>query len=66
MIAALPWLLSIGASFPMLVLAAECLAGLRAGKSLVEVPLEANPYAVLIPAHDEAPGITPVIAAVRA
>lgn len=66
MIAALPWLLSIGASFPMLVLAGECLAGLRAGKSLVEVPLEASPYAVLIPAHDEAPGITPVIAAVRA
>jgi cellulose synthase/poly-beta-1,6-N-acetylglucosamine synthase-like glycosyltransferase len=66
MMAAIPWLLSAGAALPMLVLATECLLGLRAGRRPAEVDLRTEPFTVLIPAHDEATGITPVIAAVCA
>ncbi len=66
MIATVAWILAIGTAFPMLMLAAECLAGLRADRKPVTVRQPAGPFAVLVPAHDEAAGIASVIAAVRA
>jgi len=57
--------LAVLTALPPLVFGAECLAGL--GGSGVAAPSEAAPpFAVIIPAHNEAAGIAATIAAVKA
>ncbi len=63
MLQALVWTMALGTSIPAIVLAAECLVALRRTVRPATVPA-APPYVVLMPAHDEAGGIAPVVAAV--
>lgn len=61
----LPVITAAIASTPMLMLAAECLAAC-ASHSRVPDRGATPPFTVLMPAHDEAAGIGPVIAAAKA
>lgn len=61
----LPVTIAAIASTPMLMLAAECLAAC-ASHSRVPGRGAAPPFTVLMPAHNEAAGIRPVIAAAKA
>jgi cellulose synthase/poly-beta-1,6-N-acetylglucosamine synthase-like glycosyltransferase len=65
MIAIAVWVLCLGVSVPLLVLALECLAGsmVRRGRGPSS---EAPPFTVLMPAHDEARVIARSVEAVRA
>ncbi|MCL6730127.1 glycosyltransferase family 2 protein [Sphingomonas hankyongi] len=51
-------------ALPALMFTVECLLGLRPLRGLVTEP--APPFAVLVPAHDEALGIEETVAAIRA
>ncbi len=62
----LAWLLSVGTAFPLLYFSIECLAGLMPATQPYSREQRPPPFAVLIPAHNEALGIADVIAAVRA
>lgn len=64
-IAVAAWLLALMLSLPGLVFTTECLAGLSRQRRRT-VPGEAPPYAVLVPAHDEAAGIVPTLGAIGA
>lgn len=59
----LAWLLAACAALPLIIVAAECLAGgdTTTSGATGQVP----PFAVLIPAHDEAAGLGEVIAAAK-
>lgn len=62
--AGLAWVLMV--AMPVLVLLVQVLAGWRWWPRAPQgTPLRVPPYAVLMPAHDEAGTITPAIAAVR-
>lgn len=64
MIDYLSWPLAVAAGVPLSTLAAECFVGTKAAiKAPYVLP---PPFTVLIPAHDEADGIAPVVRAVRA
>lgn len=65
MIAALIWLMCLGLSIPVAVLALECLVGAfaRVGRGTGG---EAPPFTVLMPAHNEARGIARSVKAVTA
>ena len=58
------WAIAACAGIPLLMLAAECFAGMRPEAKQSHIP--APPFVVLIPAHDEAHGIDAVVRAVRA
>ncbi|MDF2638778.1 MAG: hypothetical protein K0R64_1762 [Novosphingobium lindaniclasticum] len=65
MLVIVAWAVALTASLPAVVLAIECALGLfprRPRASCAAAP----PYIVLMPAHDEAWGIAPVIAAILA
>lgn len=65
MLLAVAWTIALAASLPAMMLAIECALGLlppRPRASCAAAP----PYIVLMPAHDEAQGIAPVIVAILA
>lgn len=65
MIDALAWLIVAATALPVLMFAAECLAG-AAPHADDEAGPPPPPFAVLIPAHNEAAGIAATVAAARA
>lgn len=65
MLLTVAWTVALAASFPAVVLAIECALGLFPPRRRVSCAA-APPYIVLMPAHDEAQGIAPVIAAILA
>lgn len=65
MIAAIASTLAAVTAMPLLVFSMECLAGLKRGGLMADAS-PAPPFAVLIPAHDEAAGIERTLAAVIA
>lgn len=62
--ALLAWAPAVALAMPAIVLIAECLAGLAEDKAVAAA--DPPPFAVLVPAHDEALGIAATIAAARA
>lgn len=64
MAALLCWALAASAGLPLLMLAVECVVGAAPERKQYYAP--PPPFAVLIPAHDEAHGIAAVVLAVRA
>lgn len=65
MVELIAWMIAGILSLPMLMLAAECLAGSFSPRPRT-VASEPPPFIVLMPAHDEAAGIAIAIRAVRA
>ncbi|GGE90163.1 glycosyltransferase family 2 protein [Sphingomonas prati] len=64
---ALAWLLAGIAAWPMTVVIVECLAGVRAPVAASpDDAVDPPPFGVMVPAHDEAAGIGPVLAAIHA
>lgn len=63
---ALAWLLAVVASWPMIVVMVECVAGMRDLPRSAASDRDPPPFVVLMPAHDEAHGIGAAIAAVVA
>lgn len=62
----LAWLTFILVSPPLAMLAAECFAALPRERGVSPSPTEAPPFAILMPAHNEAQDIAASIAAVKA